>query len=71
MQATIFAKISSEIEFEKSLDLTLNRHAFDPNTLIPDEKAEMIKSDKTVSANNYLKDSIASFGINVYTTIEE
>ena len=60
-----------EIDFEKSLDLTLNRHAFDPNTLIPDEKAEIIKSDKTVEAGKVLKDSIAPFGVNVYTTIKD
>ena len=60
-----------EIKFEKSLDLSLNRHVFDPNTLIPDEKAEMIKSDKTVLADMALKDAIAPFGVNIYTTIKD
>lgn len=59
-----------EINFEKSIDLTLNRYAFDPNTLIPNESAEMIKADKTISANKSLKDTIVPFGVNVYTTIK-
>ena len=60
-----------EIDFEKSIDMTLNRHAFDPQTLIPDEKAEIIRADKTVNANKSLKDTIAPFGVNIYTTIKE
>ncbi len=60
-----------EIDFEKSIDLTLSRHAFDPQTLIPDEKAEIIKADKTVNANKSLKDTIAPFGVNIYTTIKD
>ena len=59
------------IDFEKALDLTLNRHAFDPTTLIPDEKADMIKADKQITANKTLNDSIAPFGVNVYTTIKD
>ncbi|MBE6761283.1 MAG: hypothetical protein E7551_03260 [Ruminococcaceae bacterium] len=59
-----------EINFEKSIDLTLNRYAFDPNTLIPNEKAEMIKTDKTIPVNASLKDTIVPFGVNVYTTIK-
>ena len=60
-----------EIDFEKSIDLTLNRYAFDPNTLIPNEKAEMIKSDKSVKVEKTLKDQIAPLGVNVYTNIKE
>lgn len=60
-----------EIDFEKALDSSLNRHSFDPNTIIPDEKAEIIKSDKTVTVNSSLKDTIAPFGVTVYTTIKE
>ena len=63
-------KIRFEIDFEKPIDLTLDRYAFDPNTLIPDEKAEMIKSDKSVKVEKTLKDQIAPFGVYVYTTIK-
>ena len=60
-----------EINFEKPIDLTLDRYAFDPNTLIPNEKAEMIKSDKSVKVEKTLKDQIAPFGVYVYTNIKE
>ena len=60
-----------EITFEKDINSVLNRHAFDPATLIPDEKAEMIKTDKMVKADNSLRDTIAPFGVNVYTTIKD
>lgn len=60
-----------EITFGKQVGAEFNRYAFDPNTLIPDEKAEMIKADKSVSAGSTLKDTIAPFGVNVYTTIKD
>ena len=58
------------ITFEKPLNnITLHRHFFDPKTIVPDEKAEIIGIDKvfdniTVS----LTDAIAPYGVIVYTT---
>ena len=60
-----------EITLDKAIDKTLNRYLFDPNVLVPDEKAEMIKSDKTVIATNVLNDTIPAFGVSVYTTIKD
>ena len=40
-------------------------------TLIYLEKAEMIKSDKSVKVEKTLKDQIAPFGVYVYTNIKE
>ena len=59
------------ISFDESQNLKLNRYVFDPNTLIPDEKAEMIKSDKSIAISSVLKDTISPFGVTVYTTIKE
>lgn len=58
------------ISFEKSLDsVNFLRHSFAPESCIPDEKAEIIKSDKTFkSITNSLSDSIAPYGVTVYTT---
>ena len=58
-----------EIGFEKELNAKLNRYAFDPNTLVPNENAEQIKADKVFDVNGELKDFIAPFGVNVYTTV--
>ena len=60
-----------EISFEKNINSNLNRYVFDPNTLIPDENAEMIKSDKSIAISSVLKDTISPFGVTVYTTIKE
>lgn len=58
------------INFDKTLNgISLNRHVFDPSTCIPDEKAEIIGTDKVfdnVSAS--LSDKISAFGVQVYTT---
>jgi len=58
------------ILFEKNINKTLNRHIFDPNTLIPDEKAEIIKADKEFFIANTLTDTLPPFGVAVYTNIK-
>jgi len=58
------------INFDKSLEgVKLNRHAFDPKTCIPDEKAEIIGIDKVFeNIEESLTDKIPAYGVTVYTT---
>jgi len=58
------------ISFDKALNgIKLNRHAFNPATCVPDEKAEIIGVDKVFeSVTNLLSDKIAAYGVQVYTT---
>ena len=58
------------ISFEKSLGgITLNRHYFDPYTLVPDERAEIIGIDKVLeNVTDSITDKIAPHGVIVYTT---
>ena len=58
------------IDFEKSLGgISLNRHAFDPTTCVPDEKAEIIGIDKVFeNVADTLTDKISAYGVSVYTT---
>ena len=60
-----------KMDFKKGINKTLNRHLFDPNTLIPNEKAEIIKADKTFEVANRLSDTIPPYGVVVYTNIED
>ena len=58
------------INFDKALNgIKLNRHAFNPATCVPDEKAEIIGVDKVFeNVTNLLSDKIAAYGVQVYTT---
>lgn len=56
-----------KMDFEKAIDKKLNRHLFDPNTLVPNEKAEMIKADKVFDVADFLGDTIPPNGVVVYT----
>ena len=58
------------ITFEETLNsLNLNRHTFAPESCMPDEKAEIIGIDKVFNCvTNSLSDSIAPYGVTVYTT---
>lgn len=56
------------LKFQKSVNKNLNRHLFDPATVIPDEKAELITSDVTLFADDCIKDKIPAYGVAVYTT---
>ena len=62
---------SFTINFEKPLNLKLNRHAFNPATCVPDEKAEMIGTDGVVEANDTLTDEIGAYSVTVYTTYQD
>ena len=58
-----------EIKFEKSLNTTLYRHTFDPETLVPDEYSFGIGIDKTFeNVADTLTDTISAYGVKVYTT---
>ncbi len=59
------------IDFGCDLNCSLNRHVFDPDTVKPDENAEIIASDKTFDVKNRLEDSIPAFGVTVYTTLKD
>ena len=58
------------INFDKALEsVNLNRHIFDPKTCVPDEKAEIIGTDKVFEhITKTLSDSITAYGVSVYTT---
>jgi len=60
-----------KINFEKSLEgVSFNCHIFNPETCVPDEKAEIIGSSKVLnSVTNSLSDYIAPYGVTVYTTL--
>ncbi|MBQ4154525.1 MAG: hypothetical protein IJE01_04935 [Clostridia bacterium] len=52
-------------------DKPFYRHLFSPETVKPDEKAELVKADKTVSATGgSFSDTIPAYGVVVYTTKE-
>ena len=58
------------ITFDEALNsVNFNRHSFDPKICFPDEKAEIIGSDKVFeNVTNSLSDKIAAYGVSVYTT---
>ena len=58
------------ITFDNALDsVNFNRHAFDPKTCTPNEKAEIIGVDKIFEGvTDVLTDKIAAYGVQVYTT---
>lgn len=62
-----------EITFKQPLDdVKFNRHTFDPESCVPDEKAQMIGIDKvTEPISKILSDRIAPYGVTVYTTISD
>ncbi len=59
------------VDFERELGLKLNRHSFDPKTCVLDEKAEIPAIDKTVEVGSGFTDTIAAYGVNVYTTYND
>ena len=59
------------MEFEKDLSAEFNRHLYDPKTLVPNEKAEVIPADKIFQISNKLSDTIPAYGMAVYTTVED
>ena len=57
------------LNFEQPIGKKLNRHLFDPQTLVPDEKAEVIGIDKVYSnVEDSLSDELPPFSVAVYTT---
>ena len=56
------------IDFEAALGKTLRRHYFDPQTLLRDETAAIIPTDKEIFVEKSLSDTIAPYGVIVYTT---
>ena len=60
------------LQFENPISKTLSRHLFDPETLIPDEKAEIIGIDKTFEdVGNTLCDTLPPYSVAVYTTMAD
>ncbi len=59
------------IDFELPLNVKLFRHSFNPETCVPDEKAEIIGVDEILEVNNSLIDNISAFGVTVYTTMKD
>ncbi len=60
---------SFEISFEKPVSLTLNRHTFNPETCIPNEKPKVISIDKVLeNVSETISDTIEPYSVIVYTT---
>ena len=59
------------LQFEQPVLYTFNRHRFNPKTVEPNEKAELILADKTLEpVTETLSDSIAPYSVTVYTTLK-
>ncbi len=56
------------IELEEAVGKKFYRHYFDPKTLVRDEAATTIPSDKEIEVEDKLSDTIAPYGVIVYTT---
>lgn len=56
------------LTLESPLGKTLHRHRFDPATCVPDEQAGIIPADADFEVNDTITDSIAPYGVTVYTT---
>lgn len=59
-----------DVQFEKKISLMLHRHLCNPQKVIPEETAEIISSDKIVSANGGFVDTLPPYSVAVYTTEE-
>ena len=60
-----------KINFSEGLNRKFNRHLYDPATVAPNEKAEIIPTDKTIEADSCLCDSLPAYAVAVYTTMED
>lgn len=56
------------IEFENAIGKKFYRHYFDPKTVVRDESASIIPADKEIEVADKLTDTIAPYGVIVYTT---
>ena len=57
------------LQFTKPLHATLYRHAFDPATCVPDEKADILPADLTLeNVGNRLSGTMPPYSVFVYTT---
>ncbi len=59
---------SFTLRLEKPLGRTFYRHEFNPQTLVPNETAAVIPADKELFVDDTICDTIASYGVMVYTT---
>ena len=59
------------LQFEQPVNYTFHRHCFNPKTVEPNEKADLILADKTLDpVTETLSDSIAPYSVTVYTTLK-
>ena len=59
------------IDFGEKLGVKLNRRLYDPDTIVPDERAKQIEPDSVFEVDSILKDTLPAGGVAVYTTIED
>ena len=57
------------IDFGENLGVKLSRRLYDPETIIPDERAKQIEADKSIDVDSSLSDSLPAGGVAVYTTL--
>jgi len=58
------------IDFSEKLGVKLNRRLYDPETIVPDERAKQIEADLVFDVDVVLKDRLPAGGVAVYTTIK-
>ena len=56
------------LKLEKAVDKTFYRHNYNPDTLVRDESATIIPADKEIPVADQISDTIAPYGVIVYTT---
>ena len=58
------------LQFEQPVNYTFNRHCFNPKTVEPNEKADLILADKTLDPVTETLSDIAPYSVTVYTTLK-
>lgn len=57
------------VDFGEKLGVKLNRRLYDPETIVPDERAKQLEVDKVFEVDSVLKDTLPAGGVAVYTTL--
>lgn len=66
-----FMETKFEINFDKALNSILYRHTYDPNTVVPDTRGQVLPTDRAYkTVKNKLVDELPGGAVAVYTTIK-
>lgn len=56
------------VDLGETLGLTLNRYLYDPETVVPDERAELLPFDRRMEVGSTISDRLPANSLAVYTT---